>query len=32
MDSRIWSAVFVQTKGLGSSFQVWIQARMSVLS
>ena len=23
MDSRIWSAVLVQTKGLGSSFQVF---------
>ena len=32
MDSRIWSAVLVQTKGLGSSFQVSIQARMSALS
>src|SRR3954462_95620 len=31
MDSRIWSAVLVQTKGLGSSFQVSIQARMSAL-
>src|SRR5215213_4136822 len=31
MDSRIWSAVLVQTYGLGFSFQVFIQARMSVL-
>ena len=30
--SRIWSAVLVQTKGFGLSFQVSIQARMSVLS
>jgi hypothetical protein len=32
MESRIWSAVLVQTNGLGSWFQVSIQARMSVLS
>src|SRR5271154_7341797 len=32
MESRIWSVVLVQTKGLGSSFQVSIQARMSLLS
>ena len=31
MDSRIWSAVLVQTNGRGLSFQVSIQARMSVL-
>jgi len=32
MDSRIWSAVLVQTYGRGLSFQVLIQARMSALS
>src|SRR5213596_846670 len=32
MDSRISSAVLVQTNGLGLSFQVSIQARMSALS
>ena len=32
MESRIWSAVLVQTKGVGLSFQVSIQARMSALS